>query len=90
MKSALQLLASRWRKKWDQKREKGWKTGRTLLILQDNRADEPIRLRINQYVVYFALLLLAALPATALAITVNRELREETVARQIEIVRACS
>jgi murein DD-endopeptidase MepM/ murein hydrolase activator NlpD len=83
VKSAVLLLANQWRKKWDQKREKGW-SGVTLLILQDNRADEPVRLRINQYVVYFALLLLAALPATALAITVNRHLREETVARQIE------
>lgn len=83
MKTPLILLASRWRKKWDEKRQKGW-SGVTLLIMQDNRADEPVRLRINQYVVSFALLLVVALPATALAITVSRQLREEQISRQIE------
>ncbi|MBL8021109.1 MAG: M23 family metallopeptidase [Leptospirales bacterium] len=78
----LQFFFEQQFKRFRQKREKGW-SGLTLLIMKDD-ADEPIRLRINLYVVYFALLLVFLLPAASGGLALVRQLREEPADAKIE------
>ncbi|HNE24900.1 MAG TPA: M23 family metallopeptidase, partial [Leptospiraceae bacterium] len=79
---ALRIFWDRLGKRLAQKKRQGW-SGITILILRDT-AEEPVRVRINQYVVYFAMLMVVALPLASAGVTILRHVKEERAFEKLE------
>ncbi|MCB1326593.1 MAG: M23 family metallopeptidase [Spirochaetales bacterium] len=71
---------SRW---FERRRSDGW-AGISILVLKPHRADRPVRLRINYYILGFVAALLLVLPAVGAYTLLRRNLQSEDTHRTVE------
>ncbi len=67
------IITDRIRKKLRQKRQKAW-SGITILIVRDDHADLPTGIRINYYILFFALITITALATAGIAFRIRSEI----------------
>ena len=86
-KEWLQLQWSR-RKKWlGRKHSQGWR-GLSILVFKEDAAEQPASLRINYFVIAFALVLILALPVAGIILVMQEGLKAADDSRIMESRRA--